>query len=129
MALHEGEHQKKLKEHERKEHEKMRARGGAMMEHEKKDETEDEETEAEDHEAGPHISPGRKAGGKMPARQKRKAGGAVKGEKPKHRPDKRARGGATADLHPETAAGHMSPMPFEKVGPKPDGGGHGMDRD
>lgn len=39
---------------------------------------------------------------------KRKAGGLVRGGETKMRPDRRARGGATSDLHPETAAGNMS---------------------
>lgn len=134
MALHEGM-EKKHEEHPRKVMHKMpRARGGAMDEkREPEDEDQDEEVQAEDHEAGPKESPGRKDGGKMGEkrhRQKRKAGGAVHGEKPKHRPDKRARGGATgADLHPETAAGHMTAPSFERVGPKPDGGGVGKDRE
>lgn len=129
MALHEGKEAKKHEEHARKM--TRRARGGAMDEKkEPEDETQDEEAEAENHEAGPKESPGRKHGGKMPERQKRKAGGRVHGEAPKHRPDKRARGGATgADLHPETAAGHMTAPSFERVGPQPMGGGGGKDRD
>ena len=136
MALHEGMETRHLKEHPRRipPHKMERKRGGEVKgEHEEpEDEDEDEETRAEEREAGPHESPGRKHGGevaKKEERQKRKAGGAVKGEKPKHRPDKRARGGATSDMDPLTSAGKMSHMPFEKVGPKPDGGGKGMDRD
>jgi hypothetical protein len=138
MALHEGMEPKRHGEHARKEMHpahKARKRGGEVEADEKdepEDEDQDEETRAEEREAGPHESPGRKHGGEMPehkGRQRRKAGGAVKGEKPKHRPDRRARGGGTADLHPETAAGHMSTLPFERVGSKPDGGGHGKDRD
>lgn len=133
MARHEGMEPKMLKEHPRKgmpPHKMARKDGGRMDEKEEpEDEDQDEEAKAENHEAGPKESPGRKDGGKV-HRQKRKAGGAVHGEKPKHRPDKRARGGATgADLHPETAAGHMTAPSFERVGPKPDGGGEGKDRD
>lgn len=131
MALHEGKEAKKHEEHARK---MMHRKRGGEVEHEgekeePEDEDQDEEVHAENKEAGPKESPGRKHGGKMPEhRQKRKAGGAVKGEKPKHRPDRRARGGAMgADLHPETAAGHMSAPSFERVGPKPDEGGKGMD--
>lgn len=39
---------------------------------------------------------------------KRRAGGLVRGGETRMRPDRRARGGATSDLHPETAAGNMS---------------------
>lgn len=129
MAMHEAEH-KRHEEHARKEphHRKMARKSGGRMEDEKEPEDEDEEAHKEEHEAGPDEEPGRKHGGEMP-RQKRKSGGAIKGEKPKHRPDKRARGGATSDQDPLTSAGKMSHLPFERVGPKPDGGGKGMDRD
>jgi hypothetical protein len=71
---------------------KKRARGGHVEEHKK------------EHEKEHHA--------------KRKHGGAVKGKAAAHRPDKRARGGGndggTADLSPETAAGKMSSLPFER---------------
>jgi hypothetical protein len=134
MAMHEGMEMKHLKEHPKRvpPHKVARKRGGEVSEHkeEPEDEDQDEETRAEEHEAGPSESPGRKGGGKIEHRKKRKAGGRIEGKKPEHRPDKRARGGGMgADLHPETAAGHMSSPPFERVGPKPDGGGKGMDRE
>src|SRR5271168_850555 len=44
---------------------------------------------------------------------KRKHGGHVPGHKSEHRPDRRARGGG-AEHHPETSAGNMSTMDYEK---------------
>lgn len=56
----------------------------------------------------------------------RKHGGKVHGEKSMHRPDKRARGGATSDMDPLTTAGKMSSLPYEsKQAPKTDEGGKG----
>jgi hypothetical protein len=59
--------------------------------------------------------------GRLPEHHaKRKHGGPVKGKDAPHRPDRprhRARGGndgGTADLSPETAAGKMSALPFER---------------
>lgn len=64
---------------------------------------------------GGHVDDNRK---KEERHEKRKHGGAVKGKAAGHRPDKRARGGGndggTADLSPETAAGKMSALPFER---------------
>ena len=59
----------------------------------------------------------------------RKRGGKVEGKPPMHRPDKRARGGATdtADEHPMTSAGKMTKEPFERKEIGPDGGGEGPD--
>lgn len=50
-----------------------------------------------------------KRGGKA----KRKHGGHVPGHKSEHRPDRRARGGG-AEHHPETSAGNMSTMDYER---------------
>lgn len=84
---------------------------------------------------------GRKRGGKMPEafmkhdeaekheKKKRKAGGKVEGKKPMHRPDRRARGGATSDENPLTAAGKMSSMPYEAKQAPADDHGKGPDRD
>jgi hypothetical protein len=116
-------HGKEHKEHMRKLEAAHRASGGKIDgEHANDDEeqTHEEVEDAEEHK--------RARGGHIPHRGK-KAGGAVKGEKPKHRPDRRARGGATSDMNPETSAGKMSSLPFEKIGPKPDGGGRGRDSD
>lgn len=62
------------------------------------EEAKDEEKDAEE----------RKRGGA----HKRKRGGACKGEMPMGRPDRRARGGATSDKNPLTAAGHTSKPSF-----------------
>ena len=51
----------------------------------------------------------RKRGGR------RKFGGKLDGGKSEHRPDRRARGGSVgADMHPETAAGKMSTLDYER---------------
>ena len=97
-------------EHEKEEHEKpkhhRRKRGGglpeALKEHDKK-----EEEEAH-HKA-------------------RKHGGKVHGKEARHRPDKRARGGATSDENPTTSAGKMSAPSFERKQEGPYGGGEGAD--
>ena len=125
MALHEGMHGKDHAEHMRRmeEERKKRARGGEIDGKEAEDQ--DEETAEEDKDAEEH---GRARGGSVPHRGK-KAGGKVEGKHPKSRPDRRARGGATADMNPETTAGKMSSLPFERIGPKPNGGGEGKDRD
>lgn len=60
-------------------------------------------------------------------RHRRRAGGRVPGKKAKEHPGRRARGGATADLNPMTAAGHMSEPAYEKPRPGPDEGGKGAD--
>lgn len=65
----------------------------------------------------------RKHGGRM----KRRAGGHVPGKEPKHRVDRRARGGATSDANPMTAAGKMSVPDYEHAMPGPNGGGEGKD--
>ena len=52
----------------------------------------------------------------LPSRQKRARGGNIKGGSPFGRPDKRARGGATSDLNPTTAAGKMSTPDYEHEG-------------
>ena len=59
----------------------------------------------------------------------RKKGGRIMGEMPKHRPDRRARGGATSELNPTTAAGNVSKPDYEsKQGPS-QGHAKGHDRD
>jgi hypothetical protein len=70
----------------------------------------------------------RNHGGKLEAmvekeRHKRKRGGHVPGHHPKGRPDRRARGGATSDLNPTTAAGNMSQPGYLKKLPFDNGGG------
>lgn len=45
--------------------------------------------------------------------KKRKRGGPVHGKGAVARPDRRARGGATCDANPLSAAGKMSKMPYE----------------
>jgi hypothetical protein len=72
----------------------------------------------------------RKRGGKMP-HHARKRGGHVPGHKSAHRPDKRARGGATSDMDPMTSAGKMSELDYEKgkrTNADEEGAGKGPDR-
>ena len=98
--------------------EKKRAKGGSMSK--EFVESGDGENEGEEGMKEP------KAG--KPAHMARKAGGHVKGKHAMHRPDRRARGGATSDKDPFTTAGKMSSMPFEaKQAPKSDEGGKGAD--
>jgi hypothetical protein len=59
--------------------------------------------------------------------QARKAGGLVRGGETKERPDRRARGGATSDLRPETAAGKMSLPDYLRQHELPRKKGHGTD--
>lgn len=79
---------------------------------------------------GGHVDDNRK---KEERHEKRKHGGAVKGKATPHRPDKRARGGGndggTADMSPETSAGKMSALPYEKKQIPSEGGkGTAMER-
>jgi len=63
---------------------------------------------------------------KMPHHPKhhpRKRGGKVPGKKVESRPDRRARGGATSDMNPMTAAGRMSSPDYESKVPFDNGGG------
>lgn len=88
MAKHEGRDEKKHNEHPRtvrRPH--RRARGGATAE----PELEDRFTEEELHDSEKPASE-RARGGSMP-HHGRKHGGEMRGEAPKHRPDRRARGG------------------------------------
>jgi hypothetical protein len=81
----------------------------------------------------------RAEGGRMPEEEKkeeemkftrRKHGGKVMGKESMHRPDRRARGGATSDRDPTTTAGRMSKMPFESDQAKDDNSaGAGTDKD
>lgn len=57
----------------------------------------------------------------------RKRGGHVPGKETKSRPDRRARGGATSDMNPTTAAGNMKMPSFLKKDPITSGGGMGGD--
>lgn len=57
----------------------------------------------------------------------RKHGGKVHGKEPKGRPDRRARGGATADLNPETAAGRVSVPDYQRQHELRNRAGHGKD--
>lgn len=59
--------------------------------------------------------------------QARKHGGKVDGHESKHRPDRRARGGATSDLRPETAAGRMALPDYLKQHDLPKRTGHSTD--
>jgi hypothetical protein len=52
---------------------------------------------------------------------KRKRGGNIKGMMAKGRPDKRARGGATSDLNPTTAAGKVSSPDYLSATGTPNG--------
>lgn len=56
-------------------------------------------------------------------RAKRKSGGKVPGKMAMMRPDRRARGGATSDMNPTTAAGKMSSPSYESKAPYDNGGG------
>ena len=108
-------HEEKKKPHEKKKEHK-RAKGGAA----EFVESGDGENEGEEGMKEP------KAG--KPAHMARKAGGHVKGKHAMHRPDRRARGGATSDKDPFTSAGKMSKMDYEaKQAPKDDEGGKGAD--
>src|SRR5258707_1108217 len=63
---------------------------------------------------GDHDGDERKHGGKLkPPHHARKRGGHVPGHKAASRPDKRARGGG-ADMHPESSAGGMSTVDYER---------------
>lgn len=120
--------------------EKARGQRGREEAHEaepKPDRKEGEEKYADDGNArkrggkvkrarGGHI-PEHKMAEKMLKHHARKRGGKVPGKAPKSRPDKRARGGATADLNPVTAAGNMSVPDYERQRKIPNGGGVGMD--
>lgn len=59
---------------------------------------------------------------------KRKSGGKVPGKMAMMRPDKRARGGATSDMNPYTAAGKVSSPSYETKSDTPNGGGMGPDK-
>jgi hypothetical protein len=126
MAKHEGKDEKKHEEHPRKVHRgAKRARGGAAPETEAKF-TESEMSDSEKPETE------RKRGGSVPHHHGRKSGGHVAGSAPKHRPDRRARGGATSDQNPLSSAGNMSRLPYESAPQTSRGGdehGKGMDRD
>jgi hypothetical protein len=122
MARHESKVDKKLMDEHAHGMERHRARGGEID----KAEDQDEEAHEEEHDAEGDDEKKRAAGGGV---QARKRGGAIKGEKPKHRPDKRARGGATSDMNPLSSAGKMTTMPFERVTAKEQEPGRGMDRD
>ena len=58
-----------------------------------------------------------------PMHHPRKRGGKVPGHATKERPDRRSRGGSTADLSPFTAAGNMSVPDYEKQPDIPNGKG------
>lgn len=58
----------------------------------------------------------------------RKRGGKVPGKMAMQRPDKRARGGATSDMNPFTAAGKVSTPDYESKSGTPNGGGMGADK-
>jgi hypothetical protein len=89
-----------------------RARGGHMPE--KKEKEEKHEKRAK----GGHIPPQfrKHIEEEEEEHKKRKRGGHIDGKAPMRRPDKRARGGATSDENPETSAGKMSMLPYEKEG-------------
>lgn len=97
------------------------------------DTDEEERSEERDAEVPGASSKERKDGGAMPhkaeekKRHKRRAGGSIPGKKAKEHPGRRARGGATSDLNPMTAAGRMSEPDYEKAKPGPDEGGRGAD--
>jgi hypothetical protein len=94
-----------------------RAHGGAL----------EERREEKDEEASEHAE--RKRGGRAP-HHARKHGGHVPGHKGHHRPDKRARGGG-ADMHPESSAGNMSSLDYERgkrSNKDEEGAGRGADR-
>lgn len=105
-----------------------RAHGGAMEhEHEKKE----EKPKRHRRKAGGHIPEGLKKHDEeeeAEAHHKaRKHGGKVAGKAAMHRPDKRARGGATSDQDPITSAGKMSSPSYERKQEGPYGGGEGAD--
>lgn len=91
---------------------------------------EEERSEVRDAEVPGASSKERKRGGAMPhspAHHPRKHGGSIPGKKAKSHPGRRARGGATSDMNPTTAAGNMSEPDYEKARPGPDEGGKGAD--
>lgn len=83
-----------------------------------------EETDKEEEDAEKTGASSRKRGGKVHAR---KSGGKVPGKMPMGRPDRRARGGATSDTNPLTAAGNVSMPDYCKGGGASNGGGKGGD--
>ena len=92
-------------------HKLMRAKGGKAGDPENTVEQEEE-----------FLKASRTAGAKR--------GGPVHGSKSHGRPDKRARGGATSDMNPETSAGKMSHLPYEtKDAANKSSSGSGPDRD
>lgn len=111
---HGGKVDHEKKEHEKKEH--KRARGGKMA-----GDSEFVETMGKKEEG-----PEEEAEGKVHGR---KRGGRVNGKMAMHRPDRRARGGATSDQDPLTSAGKMSVMPYEAKQAKGGSEGMGPDRD
>lgn len=128
-------------------HPHHRAKGGGVdMAEEAHEEEEDAEkpgeeahgaTEKKEMKTGEELKRGgrtkRARGGHIPEHEmhehmlkdhhKRKRGGKVPGKMPKSRPDRRARGGGTSDLHPTTAAGNMTSPSYEAKQPYDNGGG------
>lgn len=90
---------------------KKRARGGSLKAEEEHKHSLPSHTKPEH----PHHHHGRKSGGHVP------------GKMAEMRPDRRARGGATSDMNPTTAAGNMSVPSYEKQPKIPNGGGMGKD--
>lgn len=92
------------------------------------DEAKEEEREASTEGARDSEEPEgkRKRGGAM--KHKRKSGGMVPGMAAKERVDRRARGGATADTSPLTAAGNVSSPSYETKSSVSNGGGAGGDK-
>ena len=96
---------------------KKRARGGHVGKHGHLDGAAHHKHEMASHQVPHH-----------PHHHPRKRGGKVHGHAAEHRPDRRARGGATSDLNPTTAAGNMSVPEYERQPHIPNGGGAGPDR-
>lgn len=94
----------------------------------------DRDTEESEHKDGGKVNR-RARGGHLDAAMEhkkklpeRKRGGKVPGKESMHRPDRRARGGATSDMNPFTAAGKVSSPDYEHKGATPNGGGEGPDK-
>lgn len=102
-------------------HHMMRARGGSTNADEHPETTDEQERE--------FMKDSKTVGAKRGGHVKRKHGGAVQGKHSEARPDRRARGGATSDMNPESSAGKMSKMPYEAKEAANRTEGAGPDRD
>lgn len=83
-----------------------------------------EQVDKEEDDAEKPGASSRKRGGKVA----RKRGGKIPGMASMSRPDRRARGGATSDMNPTTAAGNVSEPSYMSKSAVSNGGGMGGDK-